>query len=504
MKPLRILTLMVLPILAALSIKASSTLAYTPLTTIPIPPNGVASMDIVFVDSALQLGFMADRTNSGIDVWNVKSNTFTGRIPAGGTGTAGAPNGVATDSSEALVFAGLGANGPGGGLLVANANTLSPITTFPMTKPGGGAATGRSDELAVDPLHKLVAVANDQDSPPFITEFSYGPTGALTMVGQIMFPTQIGCGIEQTVFVPETNQFMTALPTTGGCPGGIAVMNESPFTLTRTMPTDCSPQGMAHGPGTLMFVGCTTIAGPEIINFISGAKVATLGTLASSDEVWFDPGSGNYEFIAGAPSNTLFIYSSATNLLVEQDPLGGNFHNLAADSVSQKVFVGLRPVNTVCPTGCVSVFGPSAIFPGGGPGPQPINPSIGSGISLTSSFNPSTFGAPVTFTATLTGCSVPTGTVTFFDGAAPLGSVPLSGGMAAFTTGALSSGLHKMVAQFLGNASCQPALSALTQVVSGGPTPGSPLTAPSVSPSAAKCFAIADPIQLQACLAQVP
>jgi hypothetical protein len=46
-------------------------------------------------------------------------------------------------------------------------------------------------------------------------------------------------------------------------------------------------------------------------------------------------------------------------------------------------------------------------------------------VTLTSSQNPSQFGQPVTFTATVTGSS-PTGTVIFMDGGTVLATVPLN------------------------------------------------------------------------------
>ena len=57
-------------------------------------------------------------------------------------------------------------------------------------------------------------------------------------------------------------------------------------------------------------------------------------------------------------------------------------------------------------------------------------------ITVASSLNPSTYGTPVTFTATATatGGTTPTGTVTFYDGATILGTVTLVNGVATFTT----------------------------------------------------------------------
>ena len=94
--------------------------------------------------------------------------------------------------------------------------------------------------------------------------------------------------------------------------------------------------------------------------------------------------------------------------------------------------------------------------------------------TLTSLPIPSTGGQPVTFTATVT-CSgsLPTGTVTFFDGGAPLGTVPLVAGSASFTTSNLALGSHAITAVYSGDGNCATSTSAvLTQVVNPpAPTP---------------------------------
>ena len=69
--------------------------------------------------------------------------------------------------------------------------------------------------------------------------------------------------------------------------------------------------------------------------------------------------------------------------------------------------------------------------------------------SLTSSRNPSSFGEPVTFTATVTSTgSTPTGSVSFLDSSTVLGTVALSGGIAAFTISTLPTGNHSITASY--------------------------------------------------------
>src|SRR2546430_10363355 len=84
---------------------------------------------------------------------------------------------------------------------------------------------------------------------------------------------------------------------------------------------------------------------------------------------------------------------------------------------------------------------------------QTVN-RVASSTSVASSNNPSIFGSAVTFTATVTSSatSIPTGTVTFQDGAATLGTGMLSGGNATLATSALAGGVHSITAIYGGDA----------------------------------------------------
>lgn len=73
--------------------------------------------------------------------------------------------------------------------------------------------------------------------------------------------------------------------------------------------------------------------------------------------------------------------------------------------------------------------------------------------TLTSSRGTSTFGQPITFTSKITsGVGTPNGSVTFKNGMATLGTVPLASGTATFTTSTLSAGSHSITAVYHGTA----------------------------------------------------
>lgn len=89
--------------------------------------------------------------------------------------------------------------------------------------------------------------------------------------------------------------------------------------------------------------------------------------------------------------------------------------------------------------------------------------------ALASDVNPSTVGAPVTFTATVTSGGVPvtTGTVQFSDGATALGApvAVAADGTATYSTSALASGSHAIAAAYQGTATLAASTGTLTQDV---------------------------------------
>jgi hypothetical protein len=105
-------------------------------------------------------------------------------------------------------------------------------------------------------------------------------------------------------------------------------------------------------------------------------------------------------------------------------------------------------------------------------------------IALASNLNPSNYGNPVTFTATVTSSAsqAATGTVNFLDNGARIGSGTLKGspGAATFTTSTLIVGTHPITATYAGDAYNGASASApLNQAVEQAPTLTTVTAAPS-------------------------
>ncbi len=105
---------------------------------------------------------------------------------------------------------------------------------------------------------------------------------------------------------------------------------------------------------------------------------------------------------------------------------------------------------------------------------QTVDP-IASQTALQSSDNPSSFGVPVTFTATVSssvsGLATPTGEVEFFDGSTLLGTETLSGGTASYTTSSLSVGANQPIeAEYLGDSDYSPSNLTIQQTINAPTT----------------------------------
>lgn len=123
---------------------------------------------------------------------------------------------------------------------------------------------------------------------------------------------------------------------------------------------------------------------------------------------------------------------------------------------------------TYVPTDPVSFSGSSATLTQNVTATSATTPIIATTTTLTSAPNPSTFGQPVTFAATVKGNDgTPTGVVAFTDGATALGTVPLdNSGQATFTTSALTVGHHTIAANYRGDPNVPGSSTTLTQTVS--------------------------------------
>jgi hypothetical protein len=127
------------------------------------------------------------------------------------------------------------------------------------------------------------------------------------------------------------------------------------------------PTGVAMGPGTDVLVTCAGHDGREfapttyIINGTTGAIIATINNVGGVDQGWFNPGDGRYyEAARDMPTGpVLGVIDARSRQWLQNVPTNSNSHSVAADAVSNHVFVPLA-AGAICGTqninGCVGVY----------------------------------------------------------------------------------------------------------------------------------------------------
>ena len=348
--------------------------SYTQLPTISIPGNLAAGFDISWVDSVSGRYYLADRTTGSVEVVDSVQGTFLysikGFVGNGSSGKAG-PDGVLTAGNE--LWAGDGDS------TIKVVDLTAGAGAVPFAINTGGKF--RADELAYDPRDHIILIANDRDSPPFVSFISQQTR---TVLAKLPYPQSTG-GLEQPVWEPVANKFYMSVPSTLDHPGGeVDELDPLTFTVTNVIPTQCNgPAGLALLPGRRLITSCGSV-----VDAASGARLYNIvnpsdGTPVSADEIWYNPGDDRVYFgnnnvtvvdastyrlvqVSGAAvfqgSSTAFInsgfYQVAAYLfpypLPSPAPIGATFggHSIAANSANNHILVPVTGVG-------VKVFVPS-------------------------------------------------------------------------------------------------------------------------------------------------
>jgi len=189
---------------------------------------------------------------------------------------------------------------------------------------------------------------------------------------------------------------------------------------------------------------------PSVLVKVDGQPVAGSG--------FFDPGDGYARRLAA------IIPGVTVNAVAYEGP-----YAVLLDVSTVGSPAGSRNVTLVNPDG-QSATGIGLLTVGTPGGPD------ATATTLASTLGSATAGQSVTFVASVApvapASGTPTGTVTFYDGVAPVGSAPVLGGTATFATSALAIGAHTMSAVYSGDASFYESRSpAITQQIVAAPTP---------------------------------
>ena len=291
-----------------------------------------------------------------------------------------------------------------------------PVTVTAMDAYGNVATSyvGTIDFSSTDPAAEFPVIYNGNVYPTAVIPASY-----------IVAPEQQGTGTFYVTFETSGTQSLTATDSKSSSITGTA-------------------SGLAVGGGSAALanpdVTVTTFANP-IGSATSGQSVTLTATVETTTTGAANPTDGSVTFYYGSTALGTVNLSGSDQATWPTGPLSAGTYNFFA------VY-----------NGDAATYQPSAspVFS------QVVN-HFATNVALAESIPKSSFGQAVTFTATVnvqgaSGASppVPTGTVTFYDGTTPLGTLALNGSLqAALTTSALVPGTHAILAVYNGDSLTQ-------------------------------------------------
>ena len=363
------------------------------LTAIQIPGNPLRSFDISWVDADRSEYYLSDRSNSGIDVIDTKSNTFKRTIggfvgvklnAAGGVNNnISGPDGVT--SHGRWLYAGDGDST----LHVIDLDAPAQSATQQVVSTGG---TMRVDEMALTADGTLLLAANNADDPPFATllaangDMSASNAHVISRitVDPAIVPPGFGLSLEQPAWEPKTARFYVSIPVIANnpagcnygqlpgaitCDGGLLVVDPTALTTASVQIgafekktntgvvnlSGCGPNGATVGPNGNLLLGCTPQNNPSntttLVIKAKNGHSAAIGGITGSDEVWYCDGDERYYTASsracglpgGCPAPlggaVLGVIDAKTNLLIETIPQSQNSHSVAADSKLNRIYV---------------------------------------------------------------------------------------------------------------------------------------------------------------------
>ena len=363
---------------------------------IPVPGNPIISADIAWVDPGTEAYYLADRSNAGVDIIDVETNFYVGRV-GGMVGVVGAadgttanngsgPNGVvvtpgrrlwAGDGNDTLVVADVNPDSPTFLNILKSINLAVTDPSSPSFCDDGtknGHWCGRADEIGYDTRHHVILIATPGPRSPKVTAtcnhclvdpyamlVSADPPYAILKT--FSFPVANAGGLEQPLWDPGLNRFWLTVPGTAIQGPRIVRIDSTKLTIDKTITLNCtalggsgsSITGIALAPFQHLLVSACGF--PVDVSAISGnAKIITK-KVGGGDEVWYNPGDGRFYVTGRDAANVqdLGVIDAERDALLQLIPVSAGplvpvgtaltaGRNPAAFSENNHVFVD-TPVN---------------------------------------------------------------------------------------------------------------------------------------------------------------
>ena len=319
---------------------------------IEIPGTPIDNFGVLTIDQATGLGYLADKDNKAVVVFDTKTDKFVSRI-AGfvgmmRSGNASGPNGLAVVRGGAELW-------------VSDGDSTIKVVDLKSNAITATIATGgklRANAMAFDPSRKVVIVANSNDEVPFFSLISAEPGHKI--VANLLVP-QSAENLERSAWHAPSGTFYTAIPVSSAdkSKGLLAQTDPKSGTIVKLHELErCHPHSLSIVSDTTIFLGCSTAHGP---NRKPGGDMAvfdiTSGKIESYGAGWGGNGGSTVNRARGlyyhaTTNGGLVVVDVKTRQLVEKVPTGNGARSLGVNLATGKIYVATTAKGGPC-GGCI-------------------------------------------------------------------------------------------------------------------------------------------------------
>lgn len=301
-----------------------------PLTRIPIPPiqgKAAPSFDVFDLDQEAHLLYVADRTDTGIDIFDVSTPTakYLKTVDVGSP-----PNGLMVAKNVNKIFTGNNDST----VAVIDVDPASPRANTVITRINTGGKK-RADEMDYEPKSKKLYIANSDNFVTVIDAVKHEIIKKIDNAGQ---------GLEQVRYNPADG--LIYVPATED--NALFVVDPSKDEVVKKLEigTTCEPHGVAINPTrNQMFIGCGGVKQPQqsvLFDLKTGKVVTTFPQLGAGDAVYYSAKADRFFFAAQNfyRGPQLGIFGGSPVAFITNVPTGPGSHSVAYDEANKIVYTG--------------------------------------------------------------------------------------------------------------------------------------------------------------------
>ena len=321
---------------------------------IALPGDTITDIGIMTIDQSTGLGYLADKTNKGVAVFDTNTDKFVARVPgfAGRTkdGDVAGPNGVVVVKNGAEMWASDGDST----IKVIDTKTNKVTSTI---NTGG---KKRANGMAFADNINTVIVANSNEETSYLTFVSTEPGNKIT--GKVEIPESAE-NLERSAYHKPSGMFYTAIPVSKAdqTKGLLAQTDPKTGKLVKMHELPCHPHSLSIVSDTTIFLGCSSVHGPNpkpggdmvIFDIPSGKVEGSLKDYGGNGGSIANLGVGHYYH--STSGGILMVVDTKTKQGLQQIKTSRGARSAAVNQKTNKLYVAVTGKDESC-AGCIAVY----------------------------------------------------------------------------------------------------------------------------------------------------